>query len=301
MQNTDDARYRVGPSRRRVVGGKTRDSIVNDAFRSQDDLKNFFAAVNPLVSATNESHICIMVGKSKRQGSGLLVEAGQKVTAEILDLVTEVEKEVRPDAKLRVKSIQARSAPIAMKQSGISGSVTETVLYFWRGSWPSKQPARFRAQGGSTWDDVWFAPMAPVGAVLQVPYVIKSIVMEAPWLSMSAGAGGASPADGGDNNGDSDGESNAEMDEEVKIAKATSSKSKGKKTDAKTGKKDNKKDDKKGGNAKKDDKKGGASKKDENNKEANKKDDKKDGNKKDGKKGDKENLHRQSKAKTRRK
>ena len=96
---------------------------------SQDDLKNFLTAVNPLVTLLNESHICIMVGKSKRQGSGLLVEAGHKMTSEILDLVMNVEKDAKVQAKLRVKSIQARSAPLPMKQSGISGSVTETILF----------------------------------------------------------------------------------------------------------------------------------------------------------------------------
>ena len=94
---------------------------------SQDDLKNFLTAVNPLVTPSNESHICVMVGKSKRQGSGLLVEAGQKMTSEILDLVLEVEREVKAEAKLRVKSIQARSAPVPMKQSGISGSVKSVL------------------------------------------------------------------------------------------------------------------------------------------------------------------------------
>jgi hypothetical protein len=40
--------------------------------------------------------------------------------------------------------------------------------------------------------------MAPVEAVLQIPYVVKSIVMEAPWLAAMGRStpGGASPEDG---------------------------------------------------------------------------------------------------------
>lgn len=204
------------------------------------------------MTAQNESVICVLVGKAKRQGAGLWVEAGHKTSHEVLDIVSESTKTVTP--KMRVKSIQAISAPVAMKQSGVSGSVTENILFFWRGSWPSQaKPMPRPNHGGTTWDDAWTKPMTAIGAVLQVPYVIKSIVMEAPWLAMARAAGASA--------GEELGEEDAAMEEQdagnhVVEQKAQAKSKKDKKQNAKKGTKQDKKKgkDKEQGKEKKDNK-----------------------------------------------
>ena len=60
------------------------------------------------------------------------------------------------DAKWRVKTIRMYFAHAMGGKKGVSGILSESVYIFYKGSWPSRLPAKARKMfGGSTWDDAW--------------------------------------------------------------------------------------------------------------------------------------------------
>ena len=227
----------------------------------KDDLEQFVRVVSPLVTNATESVIGILVGKGKRQGAGLFVEAGCAVIQSVLQVFAD--NQIKASGKWRVKSItmQVPQGQPGGRIVGISGSMCETVMFFWRGSWPSRMSPRPRPTlGGSTWDDVWRPADGPAGA-LEVPYSIKEVIMEEAWASVAAARAARSSSKVADTGSDS-----AEVDDDVvapmnddddgerrdKKQKAKGKKKPKKETKRKNAKKDSKKHKKEKNKSKKD-------------------------------------------------
>ena len=124
------------------------------------DLSMFIECANGLITAENECYAVVLVGRAKRQGAGMWVEAGLAVEQQVMDIWKEKNTNLKTDAgDLRVKKITMckQSEAIASdlyRLKGIAGSTTETVLFFYRGTWPNKMfshPRKRSHFGGSTW------------------------------------------------------------------------------------------------------------------------------------------------------
>ena len=50
----------------------------------KEDFHKFVAMVNELVTETNQHYVCVLVGRARRQGAGILVEAGFTAEQEVL-------------------------------------------------------------------------------------------------------------------------------------------------------------------------------------------------------------------------
>ena len=50
----------------------------------KDDFDKFVQMVSNLVTADNQHYVCVLVGRARRQGSGLLVEAGVSAEQQVL-------------------------------------------------------------------------------------------------------------------------------------------------------------------------------------------------------------------------
>ncbi len=165
----------------------------------KDDFECFLLVVNPLVTPTNQSVIAVAVGKCKRGGAGLLAEAGQGATNQIIELVmkTQTEAAGKDLPPWRVKTITFVATPQCGRSMGVSGNLTETLCYFYRGTWPSKLKPRARSvMGGSTWDDMWIQAAPPADTPFEVPYVVKELVMENAWLACLGARGAADKEEG---------------------------------------------------------------------------------------------------------
>ena len=142
-----------------------------------EDFANFCEVVDRLVSASNECYAVVLVGKSARQGSGLMVEAG--LLSE--NLIVSTMRDKTKSSGMRVKRFRLQYEGFAGSiKRGISGVISETMFFFYRGSWPSKRTPAARGEfGGSTWDDCWNnVPIMEDLAQFVVPYDLKQCVFE---------------------------------------------------------------------------------------------------------------------------
>lgn len=142
-----------------------------------EDFANFCEVVDRLVSASNESYAVVLVGKSTRQGSGLMVEAG--LLSE--NMIVSTMRDKTKISGMRVKRFRLQYEGFAgTYKRGISGVISETMFFFYRGSWPSKRTPATRGEfGGSTWDDCWNnVPIMEDLAPFVVPYDLKQCVFE---------------------------------------------------------------------------------------------------------------------------
>jgi len=114
-----------------------------------DDLQLFAQVANQLVTAENKAYVVVFVGRAKRQGAGLCVEAGITAEQRIIDTFK--------DPSWRVKRIGMVFEGATLDRcTGVSGVVTQAALFFFKGSWTARIiPERRSFFGGSTWDDCW--------------------------------------------------------------------------------------------------------------------------------------------------
>lgn len=85
----------------------------------------------------------------------------------------------------RAKRIRLTHPTGGVLKRGISGILTETVYYIWRGKWPTNRDVEPRdILGGTTWDDTWHAPATGVlESFTMVPCEVKAAVFEEIWAA----------------------------------------------------------------------------------------------------------------------
>lgn len=133
---------------------------------------------------------------------GLAVEAG--VSAE--NLVVNIVKDRAKSGSMRCKRFRLGHITLSGGQMrrGVNGVISETMFFFYRGSWPSKQPAQNRiGLEGTTWDDTWGSvPPVELPQWAEVPYGLKSVIFEDIWGSRDKSSGAADS--GAENEDDSE-------------------------------------------------------------------------------------------------
>ena len=163
-----------------------------------EDLAHFGEVIDKMVTADNECYACVIMGRSSRPGSGMAVEAGVLAESQVINIIKDKSK-----GTMRVKRFRLAYAHNAtpMKR-GVSGILSETAFFFYRGSWPSKRVPSTRSKfGGSTWDDCWNGiPATDEDHTCHVPYSVKKLVFEDIWSSRSGAATGEPKDD--DDSGD---------------------------------------------------------------------------------------------------
>ena len=119
-----------------------------------DDFDAFCETIDSLITPSNENYAAVLAGRPNRSGAGLSVEAGVINEERILKAVQE---KARRNGDWRVKRFRLQfQAPDKAYRRGVSGVVTETLFFFYRGNWPNKLvPGPRQFFGGSTWDDAW--------------------------------------------------------------------------------------------------------------------------------------------------
>jgi len=167
------------------------------------DLSMFLEAVSPFVTPENQNFLAILSGSNKRPGSGLLTEAGLGNNQDIINLVRKASGkhgDADPDgaslAAWRVKTFSVNVNEDSFwggrvkQRRGISGSLNQTLFFFYRGSWPNGLPKEGRAFfGGTTWGDTWSNVPAP--AVSQLPLIsieTKQQLFQEVWAQLGPSA-----------------------------------------------------------------------------------------------------------------
>ena len=74
---------------------------------AQDDFADLCEVMDMLITSENESYACVLVGRAKRQGSGVASEAGVSTEQNILKIVTEKHK----NGPWRVKKFRGSHSP----------------------------------------------------------------------------------------------------------------------------------------------------------------------------------------------
>ena len=195
-----------------------------------------------MITSENESYACVLVGRAKRQGSGVASEAGVSTEQNILKIVTEKHK----SGPWRVKKFRgSHSAPAGRMMRGVSGVLTEAVFFFYRGRWPSNiVPGRRNFLGGTTWDDSWNDVPEASPENSNAPYVVKQLIFEDCWSSKTKeekGEEGAEPEDDEGEDQGKKGEKKEEKKKGEKKDKKDDKKKRGKKGENKEEKKEEKK------------------------------------------------------------
>ena len=99
----------------------------------KEDFAKFVAMANQLVTADNEHYVCVLVGRARRQGSGLLGEAGLSAEQQVLQAFIR-----QMDANWRVKKAHVCFTGTLKAAKGVCGVVTESLYFLYKGTWPSK-------------------------------------------------------------------------------------------------------------------------------------------------------------------
>ena len=150
-----------------------------------EDLGQFADVIDRMVTAESESYACIFMGRASRSGAGMAVEAGVSAESQVINIVRDKTK-----GNMRVKRFRlAYAGTNCMVKRGIgSGTMTESMFFFYRGSWASKRiPGPRTHFGGSTWDDCWNdIPVVDNYQQFEVPYSLKEIVFDDLWSSRAA-------------------------------------------------------------------------------------------------------------------
>ena len=137
----------------------------------KEDLQRFVETVSPLVTAENASSICVLVGRARRPGAGLFVEAGHHAAGQVLEVLNDAQG--KDDPRWRVKNVTLRRAAPGVRNVGISAGVSETAFFFFRGAWTAKLKAVSRAHlSGTTIDDHW-GLVPDISATFLVPYALQ--------------------------------------------------------------------------------------------------------------------------------
>ena len=98
-----------------------------------DDFKNFFTVVDPLVTAAGESVLAVVLGRCKRGGAGLLVEAGQTLANQVIEVAMKSQSEGagKNMPPWRTKTITFSVAQNQGVQAmGVSGNLVEMIIFF---------------------------------------------------------------------------------------------------------------------------------------------------------------------------
>ena len=138
-----------------------------------EDFAMFLDCCSPMITSENQNVAAVLSGFNKRTSSGLLTEAGLTNANEMIQLVKKnAEKpggESCPSVPWRVKSLTLNMeedsfmADRISHRKGTGGSLTQTLFFFYRGTWPNALPKEARGWfGGSTWGDVWKDVKAPI-------------------------------------------------------------------------------------------------------------------------------------------
>ena len=93
----------------------------------KEDFHTFVAMAEHLVTADNEHYVCVLVGRARRQGSGLLVEAGVSAEQQVLTAFGS-----QRDKGWRVKKFQICFAGNFKASRGVSGVSTESMFFFFK-------------------------------------------------------------------------------------------------------------------------------------------------------------------------
>lgn len=134
----------------------------------------------------------------------------------------------------RAKRIRLTHPERGTLKRGISGVLTETVYYIWRGNWTMKRAVAEREiLGGTTWDDGW---QSPATAVLEpftvVPFEAKEAVFDEIWAAREG------IKDGSSSEGDDDADAARKGQKKKREETATPKKDTPKKSKAKAKAKD---------------------------------------------------------------
>ena len=142
---------------------------------AKQDFEKFVSTVSSLVTPLNENYVCVLVGRARRQGAGLQVEAGLSAEQQVLQVFGAIK-----DAKWRVKTIRMYFADTVSGKKGVCGILSESVYFFYKGSWPSRLTAKVRKMfGGTTWDDTWRDVPAYVrDEFCKIPQSLKDDIFE---------------------------------------------------------------------------------------------------------------------------
>ena len=195
--SVSDAYDRMPPSEGEYDRRLTTPSVV-----WTEDFSTFVEAVNPLVTATNQNVVAVLSGYNKRASSGLLTEAGLTNGHEIVNLVKKAAQQDSQGGEScslppwRVKSISLHMEEDSFledrvtQRKGTGGSLTQTLFFFYRGTWPSSLAKEARAWfGGSTWGDVWTKVKAPaVKSMPKIAIAAKRQIFEDAWAQLGASA-----------------------------------------------------------------------------------------------------------------
>ena len=90
---------------------------------------------------------------------------------------------------------------------GVGGTLTETVYFFFKGTWPSKLEHSPRELfGGTVWDDLWSdVPQCGSMEAFSVPATVKRMVFEDVWSAQPAPTAGSQPGEPGEDATDDEG------------------------------------------------------------------------------------------------
>ena len=219
-----------------------------------EDFNRFADVTSKLITPESESYAAVLIGKTSRQGAGIAMELGLSTQMNIVNAMKEKSKgSFRAKA---IRMIKKRSGPVSRR--GVAGILSDCLLLFYKGSWPSKMTPKDRVCfGGSTWDDLW-QDVPDCGPMPQcmVPAPLKAIVFDDIWSSrVDAEVASESGSDADKHEDDGGGQTphQEKGDNPSKPDGSQPADKKAKKDDKKKGKKGGSKKPKK---AKKDDKKG---------------------------------------------
>ena len=90
----------------------------------KEDFHKFVAMVNELVTETNQHYVCVLVGRARRQGSGLLVEAGVSAEQQVLSAFVS-----QRENRWRAERFQSCLAGESKASTGVSGVSKESMFF----------------------------------------------------------------------------------------------------------------------------------------------------------------------------
>ena len=124
----------------------------------KEDFDKFVAMANELVTADNQHYVCVLVGRARRPGSGLFMEAGLSAERQVLQAFGIHQNH----QNLHFKQFQLCFTGASAAAKGVSGVLSETMYFFYKGTWPNTLvPMPRETFGGTTWDDIWGSPLVP--------------------------------------------------------------------------------------------------------------------------------------------
>ena len=148
------------------------------------------------ITPESQNTLAIVEGRSKRQGGGLLVEAGLGNSDRIIKIVGDCKvSSGNISAPWRVKAITCTTSEsefaqgrVERRKGMIAGSLADRVFVFYKGTWPSTTPQIPRTFfGGSTWGDVWRnVPVLAHHELARCPIDAKRLIFGDLWASQAS-------------------------------------------------------------------------------------------------------------------